>query len=190
MGDSPLTVQDAADYLSMTLTRGNNSVRLQQALDTATAMVERRVGPLSPTTFTDRVRGAGASLTLPRTPVISLTSITPVGGTALDITAFDLDKDAGIVALPMPFFAARMWTFPAAEYDVAYVAGRATPPADLLRGVLELTRHIFENYKGAPVSATTPSSPEPPMALKNGERVVWPSRVLELIEPEQNISFA
>ncbi|GAC1532756.1 MAG: hypothetical protein NVS3B1_26730 [Marmoricola sp.] len=108
----------------------------------------------------------------------------------MDLTAFDLDKAAGIVALPMPFFAARMWTFPAAEYDVTYIAGRVTPPADLLRGVLELTRHIFETYRGAPVSTTAASPGEPPMAMKNGEKVVWPARVLELIEPEQNISFA
>ena len=153
-----------------------NDADLQRCIDQAEDAIAAKCGPLSATAVTERVRGGGSGLVLRTTPVISLTSVTPVGGSAYSLTLLDLDSSAGVIE----------WgsgaSFTTGRYDVVYSAGRATLPDDLKRGIVELVRHMFAVKRGA---RQRPGS-QPSEAQSNtleSSAYLFPYRVTQLISP-------
>lgn len=185
---SVLTLADAKIHLNINVS--TTDVELQAFIDAAESAIAAKVGPLSVTAGTDRVRGAGKELILPRAPVVAVTAITPVGGSALDLSSVVVDYRAGIIA----YVAATQYNFarfPLPWYDVTYTAGRSTVPADMLHAVKELVRHLWETQRG------TGSTPRP----GTEDDVPWrsigvvgaysfPNRVLELLSPYMLTGFA
>ena len=189
-----LIVSDVADYLNIDLSKGaTTTARLQSALDDAIAMIERRIGPLTVQSFTDRIRG-GSSLIVSRTPLVDVTTITIVGGPDLDLSVYTWDTDTGIICYPQRYIDQR-WIdplavpFPASWYDVTYEAGRNEVASDMLRGVKEMVRHLYQPYKGGPVRSNGATQNEPPRELRANASIKFPQRVLDLIEPEQQIAI-
>lgn len=153
---SVLSLEDAKNLLTMTENVSDEKIR--EIVEAATAAVTRWCGPLVPTTVTSRVRsysggfparaaydgaqGYSSSLVLPITPVISLTSIAPLGGTPIDLTGVFVSP-AGVVDASI----AQLYT--GRFYDVTYVAGRTSIPTDLYLALVEMLRHLWATQRGA-----------------------------------------
>lgn len=128
----------------------DNDTEITAMIDAAEAALAQWVGPLSTTTVTARVPGYGWSLHLPAYPAVSLTSVTPVNGTALTLTDLYLEKSTGAVSYNGGSF------FSTAGYDVVYTAGRSPVPADLLEAVKELLKYMWSSQRGG---ANRPGAP-------------------------------
>lgn len=169
---SALTLADAKTYLN--ISAATYDVELQTFIDAAEAAIAQRVGPLTTTSVTKRVPGWGWALHLPIYPAVSLTSVTPVAGSALTLGDLHLEPDIGNVSYNGGSF------FSSSAYDVVYTVGRSPVPVDLLMAVKELLRHLWTTQRGVsrpgPGPAADPPSPS---------GFLMPYRVLELIAPYQ-----
>lgn len=178
---SAVTLAEVKAHLNITVT--TQDVELQATIDAAEAAISRLVGPLVATTTTSRVRGCRSALLLPTTPLISLTSVTPIDGAALTLS--DLyGSPSGVVT-----YSAGTGSFPSPWYTVVYSAGRATLPADLGQAVKELVRHFWATQRGG---STRPGS-TPPDGLSNtlvGAAYSLPIRVEQLLVPHMTPGFA
>ena len=138
---SVLTVTQAKTHLN--LSSAVSDAELQTFIDAAEAAIAEKCGPLAATATTERVKSTGGPMLLLRTtPIISLTSVTPIGGSAYDVTLMEPDLSAGTIE----------WrsgaSFAAGWYSVVTSAGRASVPADLLLGIKELVRHAWKSQRG------------------------------------------
>jgi hypothetical protein len=165
----------------LNITRTDNDAEIEMMIAAAEAAIAKRVGPLGPETITARVEGGGA-LILPRTPAVSVTSVTPLGSTAIT-TGLHLDQAAATVTYDNGA------GFPPGYYDVTYEAGRATCPDDLLMALKELVRHMWTTQRGG---SSRPGS-QPSDALSNslpGSAYAFPVRVEQLLAPHTQPGFA
>lgn len=172
---SVLLLADAKTHLNITVT--TYDVELQSKIDSAEAVIARRCGPLSSVATTSRVRGGGDALLLTTSPAVSLTSVTPVGGSALTLTDLYLDTVAAVVTYDLG------GTFGSGAYTVVYQAGRATVPLDLMEGIKELLRHLWSNSQrgGARRGGAD---------MVNPATYLLPYEVQSLIEPHLQPGFA
>ena len=173
---STLTLTEAKQHLNITVT--TYDAELQTFIDSAEAAIAKRCGPLAATSTTVRVRG-GCSLSLPVTPTISLTSVTPVLGSALTLADLHLEPSGEVTYNTGA-------VFPAPWYDVVYSAGRSSVPADLLAAVKELLRHLWTTQRGGSARPGGPVSD----ALSNtipGSAYTFPIRVEQLIAPHAQV---
>src|SRR5690349_881872 len=109
---SVLSLAEAKAYA--TITESTDDAEVQALIDSAEAILTQRVGPLESTTITRRLDGGNWALVLPITPVISLTSITPSTGSALNLSDLYVDIRTGIVSYNVPR------SFAAIYYTVVY----------------------------------------------------------------------
>lgn len=178
---SVLTLAQAKAHLNVT--GGQQDVEVQSMIAAAEAAIAKRCGPLSSTSTTVRVAGGSPELVLPVTPAVSLTSVTPVDGSALTLSDLYLDTGAGLVTYNSGAgFSSRL-------YDVVYNAGRTTVPDDLLMAVKELVRHMWATQRGP----TRRPGSTPSEAVANtvpGAAYALPFRVSELIAPHLQHGFA
>lgn len=176
-----VTVAEAKAHLNITSTA--HDAELATIIPAAESVIAQRVGPLEPTTVTSSVAGHSGTLILPTSPVISLTTVTPVGGTALTVADLTLDGTAGLVTYTSGA------AFGARRYTVVYSAGRAAGalPADLRFAVLELVRHLWQSQRGP---GNRPGSSAIETASAPGAAYLLPYRVEALIAPHQQIGVA
>lgn len=168
----------------LTITATTHDAELQSFIDTAEAAIGERVGPLAATTQTARVRGGGRMLVLPKSPAISLTSVTPADdATALTLGDLYLDKDAGLVTYEDG------GSFPARHYTVVYEAGRAALPADLRTAVLELVRHLWDTQRG-PTRRPGSTASDAASNTIPGAAYMFPFRVEQLLAPHDRATVA
>jgi hypothetical protein len=147
----------------------------------AEAALAKRVGPLGPESVTARVEGGGA-LILPRTPAVSVTSVTPLGGDAIT-SGLHLDQAAATVTYDTGA------AFPPGYYDVVYEAGRAACPDDLLMALKELVRHMWSTQRGGSQRPGSQASNELSNSLP-GSAYAFPFRVEQLLAPHTQPGFA
>jgi hypothetical protein len=143
---SVLTLDEAKVHLN--ITADTYDAELVTIMDAAESVITARCGPLAPVAMTCRI-GGGRALVLPSPPVVSLTSVAPVGWDtyadiysdaytdAMPLAELYLDGAAGLVTQNMG------GVFSSAFYDVVYESGRVSVPDDLLLAVKELTRHLW-----------------------------------------------
>lgn len=169
---STLTLAEAKSHLNITV--ATYDTELQDTIDEAESLIAGRCGPLTSTTTTERVSGGGCGLVVRETPIVSLTSVTPVNGTAYDVTLMSVDKSAGVIE----------WTsgtrFATGRYDVVYQSGRSSVPDGLLRGVKELVRHLWETQRGPTRRPGAPGGDSASNTLP-GAAFIWPFRVEQAI---------
>lgn len=173
---STVTLADVKAY--MNITTATNDAELQIFLDAAEQSIINKCGPLVSTVKTKRARGGKTVLLVSVTPVLTLTSVTPVNGTALDVTKLNADPSGVIEYLTGGCFASVF-------HDVVYTAGRSSVPGDLAQAVKEHTRHLWESQQGGtrrPGNASTPAQPAAAYAF------TW--KVNELIAPFLQGGFA
>ena len=137
---SVLSLADAKSYLN--ITSDTEDAELQGFIDAAEAAVSARCGPLESVTVTERVRGETEMLQVTTTPVISLTSVTPVMfGVGVASSSLFCTENGQIECVYKLFFEARF-------YDVVYVAGRSSIPRDLYVSLKEVVRHLWLTQRG------------------------------------------
>lgn len=167
---------DVKPHLNISAGTLTHDAELQTFLDAAEGAIAEKCGPLSSVAVTERVSGGGTGLVVRRTPIVSLTSVTPVGGTAYTVGDFSTDLSAGVIE----------WTsgayFTSGRYDVVYQAGRSALPDDLRLGVLELVRHLWESQRGPSRRPGSGASSETANTIP-GAAHMMPFRVVELISP-------
>jgi hypothetical protein len=151
---SVLTLAEAKAHLN--ITDAGSDAELQTFVDAAEAALAARVGPLGPVTTSARVAGGGRTLLLPVAPAVSITSVTPVGGTALTVGDLYLDKTGGAISYASDAAFTSYW------YDVVYVAGRAANscPDDLLMADKYLLADMWTTQRPSSRS-TSPLSTAP-----------------------------
>jgi hypothetical protein len=175
---SVLKLADAKRHLNITVSTHDGE--LQEHIDAAEAAIAEKCGPLTAATFTERVRGGGTGLVLRETPIVSVTSVTAVGGSAYDLDALDVDLSAGVIE----------WgsgqRFAIGRYDVVYQAGRAEVPKDLLSAIKELVRHTWETQRG-PTARPGSRASEGASNTLPGAAYAWPFRVTELLAPHVQV---
>lgn len=178
---STLTTAQAKAHLSISVSTYDSE--LQGVIDAAEAVITRRCGPLTSTAVTRSVRSSGGAMLLPVIPALSLTSVTPVGGTALTLGDLYLDTEAGLVTYASGSGLA------AGYYTVVYSAGRSSVPDDLLLAVKELVRHFWETRRGPTRRPGSTSSDATANSIP-GAAYMLPFRVSELIAPHMQPGFA
>lgn len=176
-----LSLSDAKLHLNIT-TSGDDA-ELSGFIDAAVAAIAQKVGPLEATATTVRVRGCSEALALPVIPTVSLTSVTPVGGSALTLGDLRLDTTSGVVTYNLG------GTFGASFYDVVYEAGRSTVPADLLMAVKELVKHMWTTQRGGSKRPGTGGGDSYSNTIP-GAAYAFPFRVEQLIAPHLQAGFA
>lgn len=167
---SVLSLDDAKSHLNST--KSVNDAELQSTIDAAEAAIAKRVGPLAVVSVTSRVQGCTDALYLPTTPVVSLTSVTPVGGSAIDVSSLTTSGGTVSVILGGSFYG-RL-------YDVTYTAGRSTVPDDLLFAIKQMVKHLWESQRATGVSGDAPAVPY----------FSFPNAVSELLSPYVQGGFA
>ncbi len=169
---SVLTLADAKLHLNITTDEQDREIL--NTIDAAEGAIVDRVGPLEPTTVNVSLSARGI-VTLPITPVLSLTTLTGPHSAAYDVAGLDLDPDAGVVS------PGTGQVFTSGRYAVTYQAGRAACPPQLLQAVKELLKHMWAQQRG---TGARPGQATP------GAGYLLPNRVTELIEPYVQIGFA
>jgi hypothetical protein len=161
-------------------------VELQSFIDSAEATLGNLVGPLTATSYTDRVRPANGRLRTRVAPVVSLTSVTSAEGMVLTLSDLHLDQRAGVVTTNIVGVG-----FISPYYDVVYSAGRATCPEDIRLAVKELVRHLWDSQRGPTRRPGSESSQSSTLSLRMpGAGYLLPFRVQELIAPHMQAGFA
>lgn len=173
-----MTVLDlAAAKEHLNIRVDTSDAELETFIAAAEAVLAQWVGPLEPTDLTARVAGYGWGLHLPVFPAVSLTSVSPVGGGAADLSGLYLDQPSGTVTRND---GAR---FTAWAYDVEWTAGRETLPDDLLFADKELVREMWTTQRGSARAA--PEMLLPPMSDRQ-----LPGIVALLIRPHRRLPDA
>jgi hypothetical protein len=183
---SVLTLADAKTHLD--ITKPTWDVELQAMIDAAEGIITDRCGPLAPTSVTDRVWSNGYQIMLRTTPVISLTSLSAVQTSSTADPSLLFVSPAGVIT-----FSDGRSVFYAGQWDVTYVAGRATCPPALLFAVKETLKNLWSTQRGAGASSGGSAGQRPvsrdPMAL--GPSMLIPPLVREAMEPYvQEFGFA
>lgn len=137
---SIVTLADVKKHLN--LPTSVDDAELQDTIDAAEAALEERLGPLTSTTVTARVPGGGTMLSPPVTPIISITSVTPVGGTALTVADLTISTDSTQIEYIYGS------TFGSRRYDVVYTAGRAVLPDHLRMAAKKLAALMWRSQRG------------------------------------------
>ena len=147
-------LEDVKDHLK--ITKEDYDSKLTGYIASAEAVISQRVGPLVPTTVTERIPGATGPLSLRTRPVISLTTVTPSYGNDLDITNLDVDPVMGLVAFK-GYWSSFVSYFPMAYYTITYQAGYDTLPDDLALGIKEQVRLWWEASQRGPRNSEAPN---------------------------------
>lgn len=183
---SAVTLAEAKAYLNMAATPTTSDDELGVFIDRAEAAVVRKCGPLTATAVTERVRGGGPMLSVEQTPILSLTSVTPVGGSALTSSLVTAAR-AGVIEQETGGAFGSRW------YDVTYTAGWAATapdlPEDLRNGVLELLRHLWDTQR--PGGARRPGSAPSDTTANTvpGAAYLWPHRATQLLAPYEKVAI-
>lgn len=154
MTQPPITLAEFRDHLNLGATEGvDANDEMWQAVISATGYVEAKCGPIRPRTQTDRVEARPVRvspyptylyplpttvLLLPVRPVISLTSVTPVGGTALDLSTLTLEGYKGRVLAGMLYGC----------FDVEYIVGQNPIPQELMDAVKLRAKLTWDSQRG------------------------------------------
>lgn len=173
---SVLDFDDVKAYLNITTSTDDDKV--QATIDAAQQAIASRIGPLEPTVVTRRVRGGTIGLTMPLAPVISVTSVVPIGGgTPLALSTLDVDTSTGVVYLT------NGWGFPNHAYTVTYTAGFNEVPADLMQALLELVRHLWRTQRGSGTARPGSAASSEVDNKVPGAAYLFPIRIEQLLAP-------
>ncbi|MGW0805951.1 hypothetical protein [Nonomuraea sp. NPDC002799] len=132
----------AKKHLNIDLDDHDDDEELQSFIRAVTGVCERYVGALVRAAYVEKHVG-GYALVLARPPVLSLTSVTAVGAGGVDqnVAELHLDGESGIVRR---LDGGRM----IGPFQVAYVAGRTSIPANADLAGKIILQHMWETQRG------------------------------------------
>lgn len=174
-----LTLAEAKAQLDIETTA--HDTELTAYVEALTPVIEAYVGAVETRQVTETVTGSGRTLCLRTTPVVALTSLTPVldGRSALDVSRLAVDGPSGVIRhRGGQRFAWGPWT-------AVYTAGRGTVPPTIGLAARILLQHLWRTQYGASRGLSgigggddySVSDPAP------GWGYAVPNRVLQLLEP-------
>lgn len=174
-----LDLDDAKAQLNITGT--THDLELESYISSVTDVVEHHIGPVIIREVSEERQG-GPFLVLAHTPVVSLTSVTPVlsGGISYDVTTLVFNAATGVVRRGDGS------AFTGGPFTVIYQAGRAAitedVPANINLAARIIVAHLWDTQRGgfgAPrLGGDTDMAPTPMGFLV-------PRRALELLNPDR-----
>lgn len=176
MADTDIvTVDEVKKQLNIDPADTSQDDELAVYVEAVTEVIEHITGPVVPRSVTEVYDGGQAALTLRRSPVIAITSVTESG---LALTAGAYTLSAGILTR-----VSGRWSGTAGAVTVVYQAGRPTIPAAIKLAAKELAQVNFRPQLGGDYSPFDTDSPEEgiPGEVRLGFFV--PNRVRELLAP-------
>jgi hypothetical protein len=155
-----------------------DDTKMTTVLTAASEWVEYAIGgPLSPTVLTE-LRQLNSCVIQPnKVPLVSVTSITPDQGTALDTTSYFADTTSGLIVSRGSWFYG--------YYTVVYTAGLAAILSRQKTAGLEVFRHLWMVQNG---SAGRGYPGEELVQTPLGFAV--PRRAQELLAPDRRVYIA
>lgn len=169
-----LSLTDARKHLRLQGTADDEELRLY--VEATTGIVEYYVGAVVRRTVTD-VHHGGPAIALDKTPVLELTSITPMvaGGIAYSPGDIDVDTESGVLRLKGGSWFAR------GPYRITYTAGRATVPAPILLASVEIIRHLWRTRQADRTGQVRPAGDDEVLVPGYGWAI--PRRCVEMLTP-------
>jgi hypothetical protein len=142
-----MSLRDGKQQLNLPLTSTTHDEELRGFIAATTDAVEFFTGPVAVRTYSERIDGDRPMLVLTHTPVVSVTSITPIltGGTSYLPADVDVDADTGTVQL-----LTGGW-FTGGPWRVAYKAGRPVVRGGIQKASHIILQHMWRTQRG-PVS--------------------------------------
>jgi hypothetical protein len=176
-----LTLPEVKTHLDIDLTVETHNVELEDFIARAEGAVETRCGPLLSEDVTARVRGSRPMLSVSDTPILELTSVTPVGGSALTLADLVVERPrAGVIEYQSGARFGSRWYV--VVYKCGWAATAAALPADLKAGTLELLRHMWDTQR-ATSGGRIGSGDESAANTLPGSAYLLPFRVEQLLAP-------
>lgn len=158
----------------LNLVSTKNDVELRRFMGAATAQAERYMNRvIGRRTFTESYDGGCFAIYTRNGTILSLVSVTE-NGTVNDPSLYLVDEYGfSIERVDQELFA-----YGRLAISVTYVAGFAAPPEDIVQGVLEFIRHLWDTQRG-PVSVMPSDSNE---GYVTGAGYSIPHRVAEFFD--------
>lgn len=164
------SLADAKNMLNITSTNLDEEIR--DYIFAVTDVIEGKIGAVIPRTVVEQVQSYGSALAVSVTPVISVTSLTPVlvGGYPFTTVGLVVDSLSGIIRR------ADRGTFLGDVYLATYQAGRPGPiPAAISMAARIILKHLWQVQRGTGRAATDPGADSPGYLI--------PNRAETLLEP-------
>jgi hypothetical protein len=171
---APVSLSEVKDHLNMAPTRLESDDELRAFINSATAAIEARVGPLTRRQVTETHNGGVSGILLNSPPALSVTSVTE-NGTTVSPSGYRLSPGGGVLTR-VNGYTKSVWTDGFANVTVTFTAGRTSIPADIRQAVLELVRHLWTTQRGQQGNRRQDE-------FIAGQGYTMPNRVLELIAP-------
>lgn len=154
----------------------SEDAKLTDVLTSASEWIEKRLDTsLTVTSFTESHRTNGWAITPNKKPLVSVTSITPELGTALNTSWYTVDTTSNVVRF--------YWGIRPCWVTLVYTAGYASIPYKVKNAGLELARHLWLTQNGSTARGRADDEPSP-----MGFAV--PNRVIELLADDPVMGFA
>lgn len=138
-----ISLADAKAQVNIAAAVTTHDEELRGYIESATWAVEDQLGRVVVRrAVTETVRGCRGARTvvLSRYPVVSLTSVTPLGGgTAYDVDDFDVDEHGIVTALTTRLFG---------DVRFGFIAGEAVVPANYGLAARIIVAHLWESQRG------------------------------------------
>jgi hypothetical protein len=152
-----LTAADVRPRLNKTSTADDDEI--QDLIDAAVAEFTELVGPLVPTTYTERHSGPVAFLR--RRPVVAVVSVAAVGGSAVSLTDDALDAETGLLTLGG-----------SGTYTITYTAGYGSLPGNIREAIIaDVAGYFARTQRGGGFPGDRLAEPEP---VTGAPVLLWP----------------
>jgi hypothetical protein len=145
--------------------------RLRDVITAVTDIMEPAVGPVVPRTFTEVHRLSGQVVAPRHSPLLSVTSLTPDLGAALDPSRYVVDTDVGVIHL-------RFWA--RGLYTLVLRAGHQPWPVALKEAGKIICQHEWQVRNG---NGGRPSPDADQLVVLPGTGYLVPHRAFELMQP-------
>lgn len=135
------TLAEFKRHLNIPSSNTSNDTELTDVLTAASEIVEKIIGgPLAVTSFTQRYSTRDSVIVPNYRPLVSVTSITPDYGTALDSSTYTVDTGAGTVSSSYGTWGSG---------TLVYTAGLSSIPYRVKLAGLIIGKHLWETQRGA-----------------------------------------
>jgi hypothetical protein len=174
-----VSLQEFKTHMRFSPTGTVDDAKLLDCLVAVTDLMEAVVGPVTPREFTEWHTVRGCVISPRHHPLVSVTSITPFQGTALDASTFVVDTDLNLIRLPNTYTATLM--------QVVLEAGHDPWPGGLKYAGKIIGQHDWSVNNG---NGGRPSPDADVLAMIPGTGYLVPYRALELMRPSLRVMAA
>lgn len=142
-----ISLADAKKHLNIPATKTDDDAEVADFIRSVTAVIERHVGAVARTAWTETHDGGHHEVALRHYPVLSVTSVT-VSGTVLTPSDYTLSPLSGVLARTSGYSAL---SFPPgrANVVVALVAGTVATAPNVAQAVKIILKHMWETQRSA-----------------------------------------